>query len=219
MTTRDGQVDESGGPFVAAEIAASALELAERVQRRVVLGITGPPGAGKSTVANALRDALGDDGAIVPMDGFHLSNRVLVSLQLQDRKGAPDTFDVRGYVDLLQRLTAHADSIVYAPSFDRTTDEPIAADIAIHPSARVVVTEGNYLLLPHDGWLEVRSRLDRVYFVDVDPQTRLDRLAKRHVEFGKNPIEATRWANGPDETNARLVAATRAFADAALTIQ
>jgi pantothenate kinase len=207
-------------PFQPADLATRARALAGQAGGqaggqtggRVLLGITGAPGAGKSTIAAALAAAIGPDACVVPMDGFHFSNAVLRGLGRAARKGAPDTFDVDGYAALLDRLR-RADRVVYAPSFDRQRDEPVAGDLAVPPSVRIVITEGNYLLIASHGWGRVRPLLDEVWHVDVDPAIRLERLIGRHREFGKDPDRARAWATGPDEANARLIAAQRTAAD------
>jgi pantothenate kinase len=178
-----------------------------------VLGITGPPGAGKSTLTAALLAALGTDAAHLPMDGFHLADAQLDRLGLRDRKGAPESFDVDGYVAALRRLHDEPDRTLYVPGFERDLEQPIAAAIAIPPSARLVVTEGNYLLLPDGGWERVRPLLAEVWFVEVDDDVRRSRLVRRHQEFGKSPEAARAWVDRVDERNARLVAKTRDRAD------
>lgn len=185
---------------------------------RVVLGITGAPGAGKSTLTStvlaALRDSLGPDAVgHLPMDGFHLADVQLELLRRRDRKGAPDTFDVDGYVSALQRLHDESDRTLYVPGFERDLEQPIAAAIAIPPSARLVITEGNYLLLEHGGWERVRPLLAEVWFVEVDDDVRRERLVRRHEEFGKSPDAARAWVAHNDEANAELIAATRELAD------
>ena len=185
---------------------------------RTVLGITGAPGAGKSTLTSLLlgrlRADLGDDAVgHLPMDGFHLADVQLDRLGRRDRKGAPDTFDVDGYVAALERLHAHPDRTIFAPGFERDLEQPIAAAIVIPPSARLVLTEGNYLLLPDGGWEHVRPLLAEVWFVDVDDDLRRARLVQRHEEFGKSPDEARAWVERSDEANASLVTATRDAAD------
>src|SRR5215217_3155418 len=150
-------------------------------RRRVVLGIAGAPGAGKSTLAEALVHAVarrqGDDWvAHVPMDGFHLADVQLERLGARLRKGAPDTFDVDGYAALLHRVVAEPDTWVYAPGFDRTLEQPVAAAMVVPPAARLVVTEGNYLLLPEEGWERARAQLAEVWYVSGDDDVRRSRL-------------------------------------------
>ena len=180
---------------------------------RAVLGLTGAPGAGKSTLALAVLDALGSDAAHLPMDGFHLADVQLDRLGIRDRKGAPDTFDVDGYVAALARLRDEPTSTLYAPGFERELEQPVAAAIAVPPAARLVVTEGNYLLLDSGGWERVRPLLAEVWFVEVDDDVRRARLVARHEQFGKSPGAAREWVERSDEANARLVAATRGSAD------
>jgi pantothenate kinase len=193
----------------AAEAVARARGLAT-TRRRVLLGITGPPGAGKSSLAEAVLRAV-PGSVLVPMDGFHLAQRVLDEAGLADRKGAPETFDRDGFAALLQRVRDQdADApVVYAPEFRRDLEEPIAGAIAVRPSTRLVVTEGNYLLL----WPEVAALLDEVWWVDLPDAERHRRLVARHAAFGKPPEQAQAWALGSDEANARLVAPGRARAD------
>jgi pantothenate kinase len=180
------------------------------VPRRII-GIAGPPGAGKSTLAARLVDDRADH-VLVPMDGFHLAQTELARLRRADRKGAPDTFDVHGYVALLRRIRHEVDGIVYAPRFDRHLEEPIANAIAIEPQHTVVVTEGNYLMHDADGWEGVRPLLDECWYVD-DAPGRLERLIARHVDHGRTPAAAEAWVRTVDEPNARLIERTRPRAD------
>ncbi|MFG3259537.1 nucleoside/nucleotide kinase family protein [Streptomyces sp. NPDC048172] len=186
---------------------------------RAVLGIAGPPGAGKSTLAAALTEGLGPRAALLPMDGYHLSNAVLAALGRRDRKGAPDTFDAAGYAALLARLrTADVDAdgtdgTVYAPRFHREFEESVAAELAFGPEVSLVVTEGNYLLLPEGPWAAVRPLLDESWYVDLAEDERLRRLTARHHAYGKTPEEARAWAHGSDQANAAVVARTREAAD------
>lgn len=184
--------------------------------RRLLVGIAGPPGAGKSTLATELVEALvaaGTSAVLVPMDGFHLAHRELERLGRADRKGAPDTFDVDGYLALLGRLRDDDGCTVYAPEFRREIEEPVAGAVAVGPDVTVVVTEGNYLLLDDHGWDGVRTLLDTVWYLDLPQQTRVDRLVARLERHGRSPADARAWALGPDERNARLVASSRSRAD------
>ncbi len=183
--------------------------------RRRIIGIAGEPGAGKSTVAAALAAQLG--AALLPMDGYHLPQSRLVELGRRDRMGAPDTFDVDAFVLTLADLRIGA-ATVFAPEFDRDVEEAVADVIAIQPEVTTVVVEGNYLLLDSGGWERVADLLDVTFFVDVDHDIRLLRLINRHVRFGKSQDEARAWALGPDEANARVIAATAARADHVLRL-
>ena len=189
--------------------------LARGAAQRVVLGLVGAPGAGKSTLASALQEAFGDVSVVLPMDGFHLANSELRRLGRAGRKGAPDTFDAAGYLALLQRLRdpAHAGETVYAPEFRREIEEAVAGAIAIEPHHRLVITEGNYLLVDQGAWRGVAALLDECWYVDVDEQLRNERLVRRHQAFGRTEQEAVQWAAQTDAPNARLVASTRVRAD------
>jgi pantothenate kinase len=177
---------------------------------RKVLGLVGAPGAGKSTLAQALHRAFAGVSQIVPMDGFHLANVELQRLGRRQRKGAPDTFDAAGYVALLRRLHAQSSQeIVYAPEFRREIEEPIAGAIAVLPQTRLVIAEGNYLLLDEGPWREIAPLLDDAWYVDVDDTLRVGRLTQRHEQFGRSREEAAAWVAGTDEPNARLIEGSR----------
>ena len=182
--------------------------------RRRILGIAGEPGAGKSTIAAELAARLG--AALLPMDGYHLPQARLVELGRRDRMGAPDTFDVDGFVRTLRALRGPGE--VLAPAFDRHTEEAVADAIEIRPEVETVIVEGNYLLLDSGGWERVAGLLDVTVFVGVGRDIRLSRLIDRHVRFGKTPEEARAWSLGPDEANARLIAATAPRADHVITL-
>ncbi len=189
-----------------------ARALAGRGGRRL-LGITGPPGSGKSTLAERMVAALGDTARLVDMDGFHLAQEELRRLGREERKGAPDTFDAHGYLELLARLRARPAHTVYAPRFCRRLEEPIAAAVAVEPHVPLVVTEGNYLLVPEEPWRGLRALLDEVWYCELDDDIRRRRLYARHLAYGKTVEQARRWAYERDEANARLVARTRSSAD------
>lgn len=183
---------------------------------RVLLGICGAPGAGKSTLAEKLVTSLGDEAVYVAMDGFHLAQVELERLNRTTRKGAPDTFDAAGYVNLLSRLKSQTTTTVYAPEFRREIEEPIAGAVPVHPKHRIVVTEGNYLLLPDTPWNELRTLLTETWFLSPDETVRRERLVARHRAFGRTLEEARERTLGSDERNAVLINATRPTADLVL---
>jgi pantothenate kinase len=185
--------------------AASRLLASLPTDGRVLIGIAGAPGAGKSTLASELAASVG--GLVIPMDGFHLPQERLVALGRRERMGAPDTFDVEAFVQLLRDL--RTGQPVRAPGFDRTVEEPQPGAILIEPGHRILIIEGNYLL----HWEAVPPLLDATIFVHLDHVVRHDRLIARHIAFGKTPADARAWALGPDERNALLIAAGAARAD------
>jgi pantothenate kinase len=186
---------------------------------RKILGITGAPGAGKSTVAQAIVSALGSElCAFAPMDGFHLSNATLAATNKLDRKGAIDTFDVSGYVALLTRIKSAPADVIYAPDYYRKYEESIGSALPINPSVPLVVTEGNYLLASENSWGRVSALLDECWFIDLADEIRIDRLIKRHIEAGKSPADAERWATGSDQRNAESILALRSRADLVITL-
>lgn len=185
---------------------------------RAILGIAGCPGSGKSTLVDALLagiHAVMGDGwvAHIPMDGFHLADAQLDRIGVRGRKGAPETFDAAGYAHLLERVKREADDVVYVPGFDRTLEQPLAAALVVLPSVRLVVTEGNYLLLDDPHWARARRAMDAVWFVASEETMRVERLVARHVRFGKTPHEARDWVATTDQRNSELVAGTLARAD------
>lgn len=191
----------------------------------LLVGIAGEPGAGKSTAAAQLADLL-PAAQVLPMDGFHLPQAELARLGRRERMGAPDTFDVDGFVTLLARLRSAAAHDVNnsgrplaAPGFDRTIEEPVPGAIALGPELSTVIVEGNYLLLESGGWERVAPLLDLTVGVVLDESIRLERLIARHIAFGKAPDAARAWTLGPDQANAALIAPTLQRADHLLAAQ
>ncbi|GGM31987.1 MULTISPECIES: nucleoside/nucleotide kinase family protein [Micromonospora] len=198
--------------YTVAELVGRARALAEAGPRQL-LGIAGAPGAGKSTLAERIVAELGPTARLVPMDGFHLAQVELRRLGRAERKGAADTFDANGYVSLLRRLRRLEMTAVYAPTFRRDLEEPVAGAIEVPPEVRLVVTEGNYLLLSDPPWDEVRSLLHEAWFLDLDAEVRHRRLIDRRLGYGQSPEQARAWALGSDEANAARVAGTADRAD------
>ncbi|CAM3720374.1 nucleoside/nucleotide kinase family protein [Nocardioides marinus] len=184
-------------------------DLRSRVPGRL-LGLTGAPGVGKSTLAAALARSWG--AVVVPMDGFHLADVELSRRGLLGRKGAPETFDAEGYAALLARVRGR-EPLVMAPAFERDLEQPLAGALPVPGSAGLVVTEGNYLLLDEPRWAAVRAQLDAVWHLRVDPALRRERLLARHVTFGKTAAEAEAWVRAVDDPNAALVEAAAERAD------
>lgn len=191
----------------------------------VIVGLAGPPAAGKSTLATALAAALCDEppdglgagaAVAVPMDGFHLSNAELDRLGLADRKGAPETFDAAGFVHLLRRIRQGRE-LVYAPAYSRVLHESIGGVIPVFPGVRVVVVEGNYLLVPTGAWAGVRACLDLAVYVEAPQPARIDSLLRRQRSRGLDEELAQDWVFRSDEANARLIEQTRSYADLVLS--
>ena len=194
----------------AKEIVASLLT----GSTRTIIGIVGKPGGGKSTLSKYLCKGLDPLlVSVVPMDGFHLSNKVLKELGRSDRKGAVDTFDVRGFTHLIERISHDHSNLIYYPIFDRSIEESIAAQGVVLPSTRVVIVEGNYLMHDELGWQEVSPLLDQSWYAFLDEDVRISRLISRHIAFGKDPESAKAWAKGTDQRNADLIEASVARCD------
>jgi pantothenate kinase len=188
-------------------------------ERRRLLGITGPPGAGKSTLAAALVDRLSPLAVLVPMDGFHLSKGALTQLGRLDRMGALDTFDADGFVSTIRRLRNSGNETVLAPGFSRDTEEAVPDAIRVSPATSLVITEGNCLLVNQVPWRSLRDLLNEIWFVDPGDPIRRERLIARHAAHGKTLSAARAWALGPDERNAQLVSSTRGRADLVIRLQ
>ena len=197
-----------------AEAKSRVKQLISDTNQRVILGIVGKPGAGKSTLSEELLEYFGSaNSVIVPMDGFHLSNLQLDKLNRRNRKGAIDTFDANGYVSLIKRIKNDQNSELYFPIFYREIEESYAAAGVISPNHKLVITEGNYLLNTEGEWAELRNLLTESWFVDPQDDLRLSRLIKRHQSYGKSLSEATDWAKGTDQKNADLIGKYSELAD------
>jgi pantothenate kinase len=192
-------------------IDAVAEFLAAPPSGRRLLGIVGAPGAGKSTIADELAARI-PSSVLLPMDGYHYPQAHVVELGRRDRMGAPDTFDVDAFVDMLEAVRFSGEEVL-ARGFDRTIEEPVADSILISPEKRTIIVEGNYLLCDNGGWERVAPLLDTTFFVTISDEVRHERLIERHVRFGKSPEDARAWALGPDEVNARLITASAPHAD------
>ena len=197
------------------EAAAARLkEIASRTDKRVIIGIVGKPGAGKSTLSEYLgRKIAFPEMTVVPMDGFHMSNKVLTHLNRLERKGAEHTFDSQGYVSLLKRIRTETAHPIYYPIFHREIEESIAGEGTVLPETRIILTEGNYLLYDKLGWEQVKELLDESWVVTVNDDHRIARLIDRHVKFGRTREEARERSLGSDELNAELISSTFPRAD------
>ena len=184
-----------------------ALRLLDRPGRKL-LGIAGAPASGKSTLAALLLAELDrqrpGEVVAVGMDAFHIGHRVLVRHGLTDIKGAPETFDALGYIHLLHRIRTESGT-VYAPEFDRDIEDSLAHVVEIGPDVRLVLTEGNYLLLDAAPWDRVRPLLDETWFVHLADDERRRRMVARHQRHGHDPDAARARTFGNDERNARLI--------------
>ncbi len=191
------------------EAVNRARGMAARSAGRVLLGLTGPPGAGKSHVA-ALLTAAVEGSVVVGMDGYHLAHSVLTARGMVERKGAVDTFDGAGYVALLRRIRTGEPGTIWAPEFRRDVEDAIAGAVAVPPDSPLVVTEGNYLLVDDEPWRQVRGLCDEIWYVDQPEPVRIERLVARHVRYGRSANDARRRATeGSDGANAELVRGTR----------
>ncbi len=181
-------------------------------RERFVVAVAGPPGAGKSTLAERLAELLGESAAVVPMDGFHLDNSVLAARGLSARKGAPETFDLAGFEALLARLRSPGAEIAI-PVFDRQADLARAGARIVSPSTRFVVVEGNYLLLDEAPWDRLHTAFDWTIFLDA-PRGRLaHRLVQRWIDHGLSPEAARERAFANDMVNVERVISNRRDCD------
>lgn len=202
------------------EIGTDLTTLVERLDgltdgtTRVIIGMVGAPGVGKSTIAEDLVGILGKDRAVVvPMDGFHIATSALPREDQIRRRGAIDTFDIGGYLSLLTRIRDRSEDVVYAPGFDRGIEEPIAGYIPVARQVPIVITEGNYLLSSESRWAEVRAHLDETWYLEGNSERRRERLIARHIRFGKSVADARAMTDGSDARNAEQISQTQSSAD------
>jgi len=181
---------------------------------RTMIGIVGKPGAGKSTVVSEIQNRFSaDEVAIIPMDGYHLSNEDLIELGRRDRKGAPDTFDVVGFTSLITRVKNEIDLDHTFPIFHREIEASKADEGLVLRNIKVIVIEGNYLFSEEHGWGKVFPLLDQSWFIEINDEVRMQRLIARHIKYGKSPQEAENWSRGSDEANAKFIAKTASRAE------
>ena len=193
-------------PTVAA--ICSRIDALPSAPGRRLVAIAGPPGAGKSTLAEAVTEALvaqGKAAVLMPMDGFHLDDRLLGPMGLLPRKGAPETFDFAGFRATLARI--REEPSVYLPVFDRSREIAIAGAAVIRPETDLVVVEGNYLVLDEDPWRSLATLWDLSVFLDVPEAEVEKRIMDRWLGYGFAPEEAARKAHGNDIPNARRIRA------------
>lgn len=209
-----------------AQLAAHLLDRTRDADRRYVIGVVGTPGSGKSTFANALREAVnvasqGDaafnapPAVVLPMDGFHLPNARLDAEGLRARKGAPITFDGEAFVDLIERL--HHEFTLFAPEYSRKLHEPVANAITIDEDHRLVIVEGNYLLLDAAPWCNAAAVLDETWYLDLPVDVCMQRVRARHIAGGCDEQTADRKLATNDRLNAWLVEQSKARATRIIT--
>lgn len=207
---------------LAEELSAKLKRL--QPEQRVIIGLVGYPGAGKSTVSAALVNAVNNlhnqtVASVVPMDGYHFSNEELESKGLLALKGVPDTFDASSFIVLLKELRKPAVKTVCCPKFDRSIEASIPDGIAIEPEHRLLVVEGNYLLLDKEPWNSIRDLLDEAWFLHADLNTILPRLVERHREGGRTESGIKTKMESTDIPNAHLIDKTKAFAHRVLDVR
>lgn len=181
---------------------------------RVIVGVVGSPGSGKSTLTGRIADAMDvHEAVVVPMDGFHLAHSELERLGRVERKGAIDTYDAGGFVALIKRIAARDEDVVYAPTFRRSIEDPVAGAIPVPREVPLVIVEGNYLLSDAQPWVQVHQLFAETWMVRLDERVRHQRLIARHMEFGRDAEAARAHALGSDQVNAGVIEATGVRAD------
>ena len=191
-------------------VAAIVARLPERAGARRLVALAGPPATGKSTIAEVLRKALAAKGAkavVVPMDGYHLDNRILSERGLLARKGAPETFDAQGFIAMIRRLKIGEEAFV--PVFDRSRDIAIAGAGLVPASADTIIVEGNYLMFDEAPWRDLAPLWDVALFLDASETVLRERLVQRWRDHGLTEQAGLARAEENDLPNARVILARR----------
>jgi len=181
----------------------SRIQTLAKTSNRIIVAIAGPPGAGKSTLVAEISNSL-DGSVVVPMDGFHLDNVILQQREMMTRKGSPASFDADGYYQFISRLK-HSSETIYAPIFDRSSDLSRAGAIEIPGTTKIVITEGNYLLLDQAPWNKLAELFDLTVYLDVPSATLRERLINRWLAHGLSAADALKRAESNDLINTNLV--------------
>ena len=184
-------------------LAAQLLDSLRESSGVSAVAIAGPPGSGKSTVADALHRRIGAASCVVPMDGFHLDNKTLSARGLLPVKGAPETFDLAGFTDLVDSLKRG--TVRHFPTFDRDSDSVVDSGGMVPDGASILLFEGNYLLFDEDGWAELQGRWDASIWLEVSEDVLARRLTRRWLDQGMSRQDAVARAEGNDMVNARRV--------------
>ena len=196
------------------DLVARIAALAAARPGRVIVAVAGAPGAGKSTLAGTLVDRLGPEAALVPMDGFHLDDGILEARGRRFAKGSPDTFDVGGFEAALHRLRAGGEVIV--PLFDRDLEVSRGSARVVPAEVRIVVAEGNWLLLRDAPWSRLARFWDLTVMIHVPVPELERRLVARWLHHGLSEAEARRRALDNDIPNAHRVTEGSVGADLVL---
>jgi hypothetical protein len=205
--------------FSLEQLVEKANQLAQSGKRQI-LAVAGAPGSGKTTITRAIMAGLPAGSVVIaPMDGFHLSNATLINYNRRDRKGAWDTFDADGYINLLTRLKNQTEAVIHAPDFDRDIDESIGSAIPIDIHTPLILAEGTFLFSNYGSWPKLSPLLDQGWFVHLDSKARQERLITRHMKHGMSLQQATDWALGTDENNAKAVENDYLRADLSIKIK
>lgn len=187
---------------------------------RFTLGICGAPGAGKSTLAAWIVEEWNklypQESVLLPMDGYHYANEFLEERGLLALKGIPETFNADAFIKKLAEIRSNPQSTHYCPKFDRSIEASLENAIEISPEHRLVVVEGNYLLLGQEPWNQVKALLDQCWYIEADERLLLPRLQTRHEAGGKTEKDARAKVESTDLPNARLVAESMKRADRVL---